>query len=336
MTSVSTDPRGNPLYTVRPSPLETPEQRLMTLAPGAMQPQLQQQAVVDELARRKQAESERANVAKEDLAANPFGIFFQKPTGAVGVTAGPRNTQGLPTDANGAPLTGDALLSKVAPPIAATVRAVLDGRQAIPSGTATKDPYWKGVIALANQVDPNYDTVDFNARNKTRQDFTSGKSAQQINAINTVVGHLHDLSGAGDKLDNTGVDWFNGLRNRFLTSGGSMRGVALNNFNTLKEGVANELMRTWRQSGAGSEKEIEDWKSTIDASKSPEELQGAFKTIGGMLESKLGALDSQYKQGMGTQAVSAITPESRTRLDALQGMGGKPAGAADPLGIRKR
>jgi hypothetical protein len=242
----------------------------------------------------------------------------------------------LPTDANGAPLTGDALLSKVAPPIAATVRAVLDGRQAIPSGTATKDPYWKGVIALANQVDPNYDTVDFNARNKTRQDFTSGKSAQQINAINTVVGHLHDLSGAGDKLDNTGVDWFNGLRNRFLTSGGSTRGVALNNFNTLKEGVANELMRTWRQSGAGSEKEIEDWKSTIDASKSPEELQGAFKTIGGMLESKLGALDSQYKQGMGTQAVSAITPESRTRLDALQGMGGKPAGAADPLGIRKR
>jgi len=229
------------------------------------------------------------------------------------------------TDASGAPVTGPAVLEKVPPPVAATVKAVLEGRQALPTGTATKDPYWKGIIGLAQQADPTFDAVDYNARSKTRQDFTSGAASKQINAINTVVGHLHDLADVGSKLDNTGVDWFNALRNK-LTTGGSQRGVAINNFETLKEGVATELMRTWRQVGAGSEKEIEDWKSTISAAKSPQELQGAFKTVGGMLESKLNALDNQYKQGMGTDRVSAITPDSRAKLDALQGVKGGGGG----------
>ena len=50
-----------------------------------------------------------------------------------------------------------------------------------------------------------------------------------------------------------------------------------------------------------------------------------------MLQSKLDAMDFTYKQGMGTDAVSAISPESRKRLDALQGIsdgGGKDAAAS--------
>ena len=247
----------------------------------------------------KQAETERQHRATE-AAATPFASV---------------------TDEKGQPLMGPAVLEKLPPPIAATVKAVLDGRQMLPTGTATKDPYWKGIITLANQADPSFDAVDYNARAKTRSDFTSGKAAGQVNAINTVIGHLHDLADTGNKLGNTGLDWVNSIYNK-LTPGGTDRGVTINNFETLKEGVANELMRVWRQVGAGSEKEIEDWKATIGASKSPQELKGAFKTIGGMLESKLGALDTQYKQGMGTDDVSAISPESRARLDALQGLAG--------------
>lgn len=222
-------------------------------------------------------------------------------------------------DATGKPLTGAAALEGLPESVRATVQAVLEGRQALPTGTATKDPYWKGVIQLANQADPTFDAVNYNARASTRKDFTSGAASKQINAINTVVGHLHDLAGKGEKLDNYGMNWLNSVRNA-LTPGGSERGVAINDFETLKEGVATELMRTWRQVGAGSEKEIEDWKAQISSAKSPQELRGAFKTIGGMLESKLDALDSQYKQGMGTDDVSAITPESRGKLDALQGV----------------
>lgn len=240
-----------------------------------------------------------------------------------------------PTDATGAPVMGEALLKTLPDAKQKLVTAILEGRQALPSGAALKDPYWKGIIETANAIDPNFDTVNFNARANTRKDFTSGKAAGQINAINTVVGHLHDLADTGEKLGNFGLNWMNKIYNA-ITPGGTNRGVALNNFETLKEGVSTELMRTWRQVGAGSEKEIEDWKAQLEATKSPEELRGAFKTIGGMLESKLNALDSQYKQGMGTDKISAITPESRAKLDALQGVkAGAPAASGPTDGARQ-
>lgn len=324
VTERGTDMAGNLAFRMRPNPNESPYQRLASTLPGGAQPalaaqlaQMDERRSADELAARKQAEVERANRAKEAVNA-PFVP---------------------PTDASGTPLTGAAVLQGLPTTKQNMVKRVLSGEQAIPTGAALKDPYWKGLIEVAGLVDPNFDTVNYNARNKTRQDFTSGKAAGQVNAINTVIGHLSDLAEQGGKLGNTGMDWVNAVYNK-LTPGGTQRGVTINNFETLKEGVANELMRVWRQVGAGSEKEIEDWKATIGASKSPEELQGAFKTIGGMLESKLGALDSQYKQGMGTDAVSAIMPESRQRLDALQGRGGAPAAAAggvvvvDPNGGR--
>lgn len=294
--------------------------RLLASVPGHLRPQIEAQLAASDAKllneqndQRKLAETERHNRAGEAGSA-----AFVPPV----------------DPATGAPLTGAAVLQTLSPAKQKLVQAVLEGRQAIPSGTALKDPYWKGILETANLVDPNFDTVNFNARANTRKDFTSGKAAGQINALNTVIGHLSDLAETGDKLGNTGMNWVNKIYNA-ITPGGSDRGVAINNFETLKEGVGTELMRVWRQAGAGSEKEIEDWKAQIGASKSPEELRGAFKTIGGMLESKLGALDSQYKQGMGTDKVSAIMPESRAKLDRLQGA--KPAPAATPSGtIRAR
>jgi hypothetical protein len=122
-----------------------------------------------------------------------------------------------------------------------------------------------------------------------------------------------------------------------LTPGGSERGVALNNFNTIKNGLTSELTRVWRQAG-GTEQDIKDWAATIGDSKSPEELHGAMSTIGGMLESKLNALQDQYRQGMGTDAVSVISAQARAHLDKLEGRAQKaaPSGgapAADGGGI---
>lgn len=318
VTTAGVDAKGNPAITMRPNPSETPIDRLSSLVPGGAQPVFQAQlatlkekADADALAERKQAEVERANRAKEAENA-PFLA---------------------PKDATGTPLTGAAVLQTLPSSKQNLIKRVLSGEQAIPSGSALKDPYWKGVVETAGLVDPNFDTTNYNARSKTRQDFTSGKAAGQINAINTAVGHLHDLATKGDQLGNFGLNWVNSVYNT-LTPGGSKRGVALNDFNTLKEGVGTELMRVWRQVGAGSEKEIEDWKRTIGDAKSPEELRSAFSTVGGMLESKLGALDSQYKQGMGTDAVSAISPESRAKLDALEA--GKPGGSSGGGTVKMR
>lgn len=267
----------------------------------------------------------QANRMKAQVEQDKFRAVYGAPPGP-GV--GPQNTAPITID----PETGrnEAALKTVPPRVAALVKQIVDGRTPLPSGTATKDDYWKNVIELAGQYDPNFDGVNYNSRFKTRQDFTSGTSAKTVNAINTVIGHLSDFSDAADKIKNGDYNWMNAAKNK-MTPGGSPRGVALNDFNTFKNGVTSELTRVWRQAG-GTEQDIKDWASTIGDSKSPQELHGALNTIGSMLESKLGALDDQYRQGMGTSKVSVIMPKARTALDKLQGRAGAPAagGGAPP------
>jgi hypothetical protein len=159
----------------------------------------------------------------------------------------------VPVDASGAPITGDALLKTLPSSKQKLVTAVLEGRQAIPSGAALKDPYWKDILETANAIDPNFDTVNFNARANTRKDFTrrerrgANQRHQYRRGASARLGRYRQRVGQygpqlGDRVYNQ------------LTPGGTKRGVALNNFETLKEGVSTELMRTWRQVGAGSEK----------------------------------------------------------------------------------
>jgi hypothetical protein len=229
-------------------------------------------------------------------------------------------------------VTGAAVLQALPPNTAGIVKSLTEGRMPFPSAMALKTPYWQGILEAAQAYDPSFDTAQAsnNARVKVRQDFTSGKSAQSINAINTAIGHLTSLAGIGDKLDNSSVDWYNSLKNS-LTPGGTDRGVNLNDFNTLKNGVTSELTRVWRGAG-GSEQDIKDWSKTIGDAKSKDELRSAFGTIGGMLESKLGALQDQYNQGMGSAApINVISPQARQQLNGLQGLAGQQQAQQRPI-----
>lgn len=306
--SLATRPGSpSPVITMRPASTDPRTQFLDRLPPAARLQYEQQMAALD--AQR----TDTALKVQKERAAEASNPLITSPT--------------LLTGPDGSPLQGPDVLKRLSPAVRNQVQGILEGRQAMPVGTATKDPYWKSIIQIAQAVDPSFDAVNYNARANTRKAFTSGKEAGQINAINTVIGHLTDLAGEGDKLGNGGMDWLNSLRNK-LTLGGSARGVALNNFDALKEGVGNELMRVWRQVGAGSEKEIDDWKAQISAAKSPQELHGAFRTIASMLESKLSSLDDQYRQGMGTDAIHPVSQAARAKLDKLYG--GMPSAPAAP------
>jgi hypothetical protein len=320
-TTITASPDGSKI-TMRPAGQPLSERdRILASVPGHIRMQLEPMFQQMDIAEREQKGREAAtelNLRKERAAegSNPL-------LGMAGAFTGK----------DGQPLQGNDVLQRLPAAVRNNVQGIIEGRQAMPSGTATKDPYWKSIIQIAQQVDPTFDAVDYNSRFKTRQNFTSGGAANQINAINTAIGHLSDFSDAADKLGNGSVDMLNSVRNH-LTPGGSDRGVALNNFNTIKNGLTSELTRVWRQAG-GSEQDIKDWASTIGDTKSKDELHGALNTIGGMLESKLSALDDQYRQGMGTNAVSVINQKARGHLDKLEGRSGaqraaEPAQAAAP------
>lgn len=233
----------------------------------------------------------------------------------------------------------DAFLQTLAPPIAAQVKALAEGRQQFPSGNALRTPYWQNMIQAVAKYDPSFDIVNYNARAKTRADFTSGKSAQQVNAINTVIGHLANLSDAADALQNGDLQTWNSLKNRFKTLTGSQD---VTNFNVVRKAVADELTRVWRQAG-GSEKDIQENLDNLGSANSPQQLHGAIATFGDLLESKLGSLNEQYRQGMGTDKIDMVTPAARATLTKLEQRAGRGApgnapavaSAAPPSGTTK-
>jgi len=208
----------------------------------------------------------------------------------------------------------------------AQVQALASGRMQFPTGTALKSPYWQGMLAAVSQYDPQFDAINYNARAKTRSDFTSGKAAQNINALNTVAGHLQELQAAGDALHNSGVPIWNSVANFAENAVGDPR---IKKFDATKKAVVDELTRAWRGAG-GSEADIKTWSSVIDSAASPDQLHGVVAQISSLIESKIQALTEQYKQGMGiaADARSFVTPQNQQFFDQSS------QGASSPKIIR--
>lgn len=210
---------------------------------------------------------------------------------------------------------GDQYLSTLPPQIAAQVKAIAEGRQQFPTGMALKTPYWQQMISAVSTYDPSFDAVNYNARVAARKDFTSGKSAQTINALNTGIGHLDQLQKAVAGLNNGSFPALNSAENYISTQTG---GTGPSNFQAIKNSVAPELVRIWRGSG-GSEADIQGRLSDLSDAKSPEQLNGVIKEIAGLMQSKIDALGDQYKRGMGTAAndTQFYTPKSQAILKSL-------------------
>lgn len=275
-----------------------------------------QQTIVNEAALRAQAaaafaETQRHNRVMEGLGARREGRLEG------GGTQGP-TLQGS-IDPN-APHGADYL--KTIPKDAAMVKALAEGKQPWPSAMALRTPYWQDLMNKVFQYDPTFDTAQAsnNARVKTRIDFTSGATSKNINALNTAIKHMGTLEAIGDQLGNTKYDFVNTVRN-WLTPGGSARGQAINNFGLAVDAVAGELTRVYRQTG-GNEADIQSWKAKMNAAKSPQELQGAYATLGDLLEGKISQFQEQADRGLGIGTIQVLSPEVRANLNRLTGGGG--------------
>ncbi len=218
----------------------------------------------------------------------------------------------------------DAFLAALPGPQANLVKALAEGRQQFPGGSALRAPYWQNMLNAVAKYDPSFDAVNYNARSKTRAAFSSGKEAGQVNALNTVIGHLDGLSQAADALQNSNSPLYNSIANRLSKAVGKPQ---VTNFDTIKKAVADEVTKVWRQTG-GTEADIQAAQANLDAANSPAQLSGAIATYGELLESKLGALKDQYRQGMGTDPIDMVTPQARATLTKLEAKAGKTPAAA--------
>src|SRR5665213_3292606 len=210
---------------------------------------------------------------------------------------------------------GDQFLSTLEPQTAGIVKALATGRMQFPSGMALKTPQWQQMMLAVSQYDPQFDAVNYNARAGIRKDFTSGKDAQTINALNTGIGHLDQLSNAIPALNNGQIPALNAIENFVSTQTG---GTGPSNFQAIKNSVAPELVRIWRGSG-GSEGDIQGRLADLDAAKSPDQLNGVIKELADLMKSKIDALGDQYQRGMGTAAqdTNFYSPKSQQIFQKL-------------------
>jgi hypothetical protein len=214
-----------------------------------------------------------------------------------------------------ASLTGEEYLKTLPAPLAAQVKMLSEGRRPFPAGAAMRSPAIQELIAAAAQYDPTLDAANSATRVATRKEFTSGMTARNITAINTALGHLGSLSSIGKKLNNTSFPLYNSVANALVTASGDARTTE---FDIKRHAVVDELEKAFRGSG-GTQAGIEEWKQSINAAQSPEQMRAAIATGVELLNSRLEALNGQYSQGMGRSSdpLQLLNPHAREVFNAL-------------------
>lgn len=219
-----------------------------------------------------------------------------------------------------------------------TAKLLTDYKIDLPSGFALKSPYWQNVLALAEEMDPNFDGTLYKTRLATKKAFTSGKEARNKLGLNTAVGHIGSLIKAFDSLDNTSWQSANAAMNALakhlpVTSELKKRQGKVTSAKTKFNAVKDELASIFKQSGA-TDISIKSWEDTIT---SPETVtpESAKAFISGALElmgSRLSALSDLYESGFGSpKDFHLLSQQSRNILKEI----GVDADSIDPVYNKK-
>jgi len=203
------------------------------------------------------------------------------------------------------------------------VNGLLNYTQQLPSGIALRTPYWQRLLERARMVDPSFDASQYTTRQKVRQDFTSGKAAQNVRSLNTVIGHLDELKRAGDALNNSSLPLWNRLANAAESAAGDPR---IKRYETAANATSGELATLFKNT-SGTDQEIQSWRKLANPSDSPDQIHAFVDQAIQLAFSRLDALKSQYQTGMGKPAdFTLLNPKSREILKSL----GKDPDAYDP------
>jgi len=189
-----------------------------------------------------------------------------------------------------------------------------------PQSLSTKGGHRESLLGMVAQYDPTYDQTQYGARTAVKKDFNSGQAARNIRSLNTAIGHLNNLKTAADELKNAGFQLWNKIANSTLTGAGDPRTTK---FNVAANSVESEVASLFKGTGA-TDQEIKAWREQLSSAQSPAQLHTAIDTLLSLMASRMQALDSQYKAGMGKpKDFEMLNKESKAILKKLGGEAGK-------------
>lgn len=165
---------------------------------------------------------------------------------------------------------------------------------------------------ILNQVQqkyPDWDQTTYNAKNKMMTDYTSGKTAQSINAMNVAVGHLSALDDAATALNNGDIQGVNRIANALGVQVGA---TPKTTYDLIVHRVGPELTSAYIQ-GGGGEGERQANAADFSSNQAPQQIHNNVATSINLFRSKIDASENQYKNTVGRDDFEQrfITPAAR-------------------------
>lgn len=226
-----------------------------------------------------------------------------KPIGQAGAEAASGGLGALQAAQN-AGVTGEALYAHLPPQIAPVVKAMIEGRQPLPSTTAMRSPATLALIDAAHAIDPTFDATTWKARQSGQVDFTSGKSAEMVRSANQTLHHVGQLLDSMDNLKNGSFPLINKVGNAYAeATGGGAQGA----FRTNAHAVAEELSKVFKGSNL-SDSEIRSWEQNLNEDMSPTQQRAQVLKLRDLLQGSLQALEEKRVAALGPMAAAKAGP----------------------------
>jgi hypothetical protein len=255
---------------------------------------------------------EKYGVVSEDpFAGKKYGFINEreqtvngKPIGAQDGAMGSGSPLADMERAKQAGVQGEALYEYLPKQIAPMVKAMIEGRQPLPSGAAMRNPATLALIDAAHSVDPTFDATSWGARAAGAKDFTSGKSAEMVRAANQTLAHVGSLLDAMDNLGNTRFPMANAVKNYVGEATGAGQPGA---FRTNAHAVAEEMSKVFKGANL-SDAEIRHWEQNLSENMSPEQQKAQIAKLSELLHGSLQALEEKRLAAIGPMAAEKAGP----------------------------
>lgn len=226
----------------------------------------------------------------------------------------------MPSQFGGQPISGEEYFKTLPLARQREVRALLTGNMKFPS-LSRNNTYGQQLYNDAALVDPDFNQKVYDTRVAAVKDFTSGKTANLIQALNQAPQHALTLSHAYDQLHNlpAGGETLNNV----LTHGEAFFGVpsqqhALGQFNASQPAVADELATVYK-GGAATIPDIDAQKAAFGMGAPPNTSNSALATASELMRDRLNTLETRWQNAMGTagKMFPVISPQAKSALDQL-------------------
>lgn len=159
-------------------------------------------------------------------------------------------------------------------------------------------------------------TQNFNAAQKTLNDYDAGVTGRQVTAMNNVIGHMDVLESLAKALDNGDVQMLNSLKNRWKEAFGSELPTNLKGAATI---VGPEIMKALVP-GGGGERERELAVNEFNDSISNRQVSGLIQTKKRILAGQMAGYEKRYQAGTGRDdfRTKYLLPETIEQLEASE------------------